>query len=64
MSSTTFWTAPSRHARPSTSVLARVRESFAARRDAARSRRQLETVLAGHHGRTMRDELQSVLTRS
>jgi hypothetical protein len=64
MSSTTFSTTTSRHARPSTSVLARFLESLATRRDAARDRRELDTILAGHHGRPMRDELQSVLSRS
>lgn len=64
MSSTTFSTTTSRHARPTTSVLSRVRASIVEHRDAARSRRELDAILAGHHGRPMRDEIQSVIGRS
>lgn len=64
MSSITFLTNTSRHARPTTSVLARVRDGIAERRDTARARRELDAILAGHHGRSMRDEITSVIGRS
>jgi hypothetical protein len=63
MSSLTFLTATSRHSRPTTGVLARVRTGVVAHRDAARARRDLDAILAGHHGRTMRDEIASVMSR-
>lgn len=64
MSSTTFTTATSRHARPSSSVVSRVRQFTRDRREAARARRDLDAILAGHHGRSMRDEIQSVIGRA
>lgn len=65
MSSTTFpTTTTSRHARPSTSVLSRVRQYAADRRELSRGRRELDAVLAGHHGASMREELLSVMGRS
>lgn len=64
MSSTTFSTTTTRHARATMSGVTRLRERIAERRDAARTRRELDAILAGHHGRSMRDEIQSVIGRA
>jgi hypothetical protein len=66
MSSTTFLTTTSaaRHARSSSTALSRLRQLVQDRRHAAQSRRDLESVLAGHHGRPMRDEMLAVMSRS
>ena len=65
MSTTTFTTATRtrRHARPSSGLVARLRTSLATHRDDARSRRELELILNGYHGATMRNEVQSILDR-
>lgn len=65
MTSITFLTSTTRsHARPSTSALSRVRQLLADRRELSRGRRELDAVLAGHHGATMRNELLSAMSRS
>ena len=64
MTSITFLTTASRHAQPSTSLVSRVRQSAHDRRVARRERRELDAILAGHHGRPMRDEIQAVIGRS
>ena len=65
MTSITFLTSiPSRHARSRTSPLSRVRRLAADRRELTRGRRELDAVLAGHHGASMREELLSVMGRS
>ena len=65
MSTTTFTTTRSRtrHARPSEGLVARMRASLAERRDNARSQRELDLILGGHHGATMRNEMHSILGR-
>ena len=65
MSTTTFTTTRSRtrHARPSEGLVARVLASVAERRESARSRRELDLILGGHHGATMRNEMQSMIGR-
>ena len=50
-------------ARTATRPTARALERLAARRRAARSRRELMSVLAGHHGETVRADVLAAMDR-
>jgi hypothetical protein len=59
MSSTTVHTRTTAEVRPVSGLVARAAQYFAARQ----SRRELEAVLAGHHGATVRKEVLARLDR-
>ena len=56
-------TARTTTARTATRPTARALERLAARRRAARSRRELMSVLAGHHGETVRADVLAAMDR-